>query len=382
MSGWRSVWAGRSTEDHVSDARPSKPGPSKPGVRFGDVPVLALLAAAAVLGYVALDLGERAPAMPAAVPAPEAASPPPIPALLPAPADDPVPVADPSPIAGSPDAETPVAAPVEEPLPAPTAPVSAEPAVEPVVAEPILTEPVLTEPVTAEPAATEPVTAEMALGNLRDALAGARCAELRVDLVDGALNVAGTVTSVDDRSRVQQLIDALPAGLARPPVVAVASSALCEPLSLLEPLRSANAARGTPLTVATVAGDSGFTAGQDLVLDLRAPDMSAHLQVDYFTVDGGVVHLLPNPLEPVARLEAGATRRLGERSGRTRFWTIGPPFGHELIVVVASGAPLFPVPRPEAEPAAAYLPELKRALTGPGTEGGLAAALFIATRAP
>ena len=319
------------------------PGPLKPGrflgVRFGDVPVLALLAVAAVFGYVNLDLGEHAPVIPIPVPIPFAT---------------PAPVADPAPAADAP----PAPAPVEEQPPVPTVLLPDERAAEPVS-----------------------VTAEAALGSLRDALASARCAELRVDLVDGALSVAGTVTSIDDRSRVQQLVDALPAGLARPPTVAVASSALCEPLLLLDPLRIANAARGTPLTVGIVPDGGGLVGGQDLVLDIRATD-AAHVQVDYFTVDGGVVHLLPNPLEPVAQLDTGATRRLGERNGQTRFWTIGPPFGHELIVVVVSGAPLFPVPRPEAEPAAAYLPELKRALAEPGAEGALAAALFIATRAP
>jgi hypothetical protein len=344
----------------VSDDRPLKPGPSKPGrfpgVRFGNVPVLALLAAAAVFGYVALDRWDHAPtpAAPAAVPILVPVPVPPAPVAAPAPAAEPIPVAAP-----------PVVEAAEEPPLAPPEPAAAEPAAEP---------------------AAKPSAAEAALDSLRDALAGVRCAELRVELVDGALSVSGAVTSVDDHTRVQQFVDTLAGDLARPSAVAVASSALCEPMLLLEPLRTANAARGTPLTVTTVPGDGVLTGGQDLVLDIRATDIAApvqvHVQVDYFTVDGGVVHLLPNPLEPVARLEDGATRRLGERNGRTRFWTVGPPFGHELIVVVTSNAPLFPAPRPEAEPAAAYLPELKRALAGPGAEGALATVRFIATRAP
>lgn len=352
MPGRRFVRAGRSTEDHVSDNQPSKPGASKPdrfpGVRFGDVPILALLAVAAVFGYVALDQRDRAPTpeAPALVSIPM-----PVPAR-PAPVAAPALAAEPIPVAVSSVMET-----VEEPPPAPPEPAATE-------------------------RGAEPGTAEAALGRLRDALAGVRCAELRVDLVDGTLTVSGAVASIDDQTRVQQFVDALAGDLAGPSAVIVASSALCEPLLLLEPARTANAARGTPLTVTTVPGDGVLTGGQDLVLDIRATGIAAHVQVDYFTVDGGVVHLLPNPLEPVARLEDGATRRLGERNGRARFWTVGPPFGHELIIVVTSSAPLFPVPRPEVEPAAAYLPELKRALAGPGAEGALAAALFIATRAP
>jgi len=49
--------------------------------------------------------------------------------------------------------------------------------------------------------------------------------------------------------------------------------------------------------------------------------------------------------------------------------------------VVASPAPLFPTPRPEAEAASAYLPELKRALESTDQQA-VAEAVFIATTAP
>ncbi len=296
--------------------------------------MLALLAMAAMFGYVGLASGERSPAS----------------------AEIATPIPSPPPVA--------VASPPIEEMPA-----GEEPAPDSVAAGPA------TEPVTAT------ATAETALDGLRDALTSIQCADLRADVVNDALIVAGTVTSTDDHDRVLEIVGALPSGMARAPEVDIAPPALCEPLLLLEPLRTANQARGEPLVLAVASGDTALTGGQDLVLNIRAGHIAGHVQVDYFTVDGSVVHLLPNPLEPTARLTAGTERRLGERDGRTRFWTIGPPFGRELIVVVASSSPLFSTLRPETEPAASYLPELKRALAGAGAEDAVAAVLFIATRA-
>lgn len=322
------------------------------------MPVLALLAAAAVAGYVGFGGGEP-PAAPRNVAAPVPAAPP-----------HALPVQPPA----QPDKPPPAAAPEEEAAPAPPPP---EPTAVAEPAPPPEPPPQEESPPQPEP----PVAADSLLDGVRAAVAGIRCADLRAELADGAIRIAGTVTSPDDADRAQRIVEALPAGAAHPPAIDVASPALCEPLLLVEPLRDANAARGGPLSVASVA-EGALAAGQDLVLDLRSAEAAGAVQVDYFMVDGGVVHLLPNPSEPAAALDAGATRRLGERNGKTRFWTIGPPFGRELILVLTSASPLFPAPRPETEPAAAYLEELKRALAGPAAEGALAAALFITTQAP
>ena len=104
--------------------------------------------------------------------------------------------------------------------------------------------------------------------------------------------------------------------------------------------------------------------------------------MDYFTLEGYVVHLWPNGLEKDHKLVAGGQHRLGDPTGGGRFWTIGQPFGRELIVAIASARPLFPALRPEAEQAAGYLAELHKALEAAGrnaTTPPVATALFITT---
>ena len=121
--------------------------------------------------------------------------------------------------------------------------------------------------------------------------------------------------------------------------------------------------------------------GDPLILDIAGPPHPTMLQVDYYTSDGAVVHLAPNPADGDVRLEAAGERRLGERVGSSRFWSVGPPFGAELIVALATNKPLFAAPRPESEAASAYLTALKQAMTRlPETSAALAVALVITTQ--
>ncbi|MBY3753082.1 DUF4384 domain-containing protein [Azospirillum formosense] len=222
------------------------------------------------------------------------------------------------------------------------------------------------------------------LSALRTALAEFHCAELDVAIgMDQRVAISGLTAGDTDPDSLALLAQDLLAGQRAAVDVERAPPALCEPLTLIGPFRfDARSGSAAPLSIRfQEAAGTPFEGGQDLMFDIAAPDFPAHLQVDYFTSDGDVIHLLPNPLEVSGRVESGALRRLGERGAGGRFWTIGPPYGHELIVVIASPAPLFPSPRPEAEAATSYLPALKKALeaAAPTT---VATARFLKTKAP
>ena len=242
------------------------------------------------------------------------------------------------------------------------------------------------EPVSPQPSSVHdvpPVPAVPDLSALRTALAEFHCAELDVAIgKDQRVAISGLTAGDTDPDSLALLAQDLLTGQRAAVDVERASPALCEPLTLIGPLRSANAGSATPLSIRfKEAAGTPFKGGQYLMFDVVTPDFPTHLQVDYFTSDGDVIHLLPNPLEISGRVEPGAIRRLGERGAGGRFWSIGPPYGHELIVVIASPAPLFPSPRPEAETAASYLPALKQALdsAAPTT---VATARFLKTKAP
>lgn len=241
-----------------------------------------------------------------------------------------------------------------------------------------------TAPAAALPTPVEPPSPAVPdLSALRTALAEFQCAELEVAVgKDQRVAISGLTAGDTDPDSLALLAQDYVTGQRAAVEIERASPALCEPLTLIGALRTSNAGLAAPVSI-RLEGGAGtvFNGGQDLVFDVAAPDFPAHLQVDYFTADGDVIHLLPNPLEVSGRVDAGAVRRLGERGAGGRFWSIGPPYGHELIVVIASPTPLFAAPRPEAEPASSYLPALKQALDAapPAT---VATARFLKTRAP
>ncbi|MGQ9370293.1 DUF4384 domain-containing protein [Azospirillum sp. A39] len=261
--------------------------------------------------------------------------------------------------------------PPEAPVPAPVV----EPPAEPPPAPDFFDPPPAKPPV---PPPLPPLDAEVE--RVRAGLGDVRCAAVRVEAAGETLAVSGTVTSEADRAQIVSLVDKARSDVVHRIDVAVASRALCEPLAVVEGLQAANAGRAVPLSVAPASADGRFRGGEALLLDLALPDFDAHLYVDYFTADGMVVHLLPNPSEPAARLAAGQTRRLGGAQPGQRFWTIGPPFGHELVVALASPTPLFAEPRPEAEPAGRYLADLRAAFAA--VPDAVADAVFVTTAAP
>lgn len=219
----------------------------------------------------------------------------------------------------------------------------------------------------------------------------APCAILAIDDgVKDSLKIKGMVAGSD---ALHEAARTLPKTVAGQPVtleLGEAPALFCDVLTLLAEARKRDLLKPRAMAITFPTTGGSFQGGQDLLFDLHGPDDPAHLQIDYFAADGSVVHLLPNPLEPNSAFAASTTRRLGERHINSRHWTIAPPFGVELIVAIASPNPLFPSPRPEAEPSVVYLTDLRQALSaasdGDAADGGhtapRAAVYFITTVSP
>ena len=114
--------------------------------------------------------------------------------------------------------------------------------------------------------------------------------------------------------------------------------------------------------------------GEPVRVRLVMPNFPAWLRVDYVGHDGSVQHLYPQLADPKAGIVAdtpksyrpGETISLGNAS-----WLIGPPYGTDMIIGVASSEPLFDHPRPNnAETADAYIRDLQAAIDTLGQRGG------------
>ena len=114
-----------------------------------------------------------------------------------------------------------------------------------------------------------------------------------------------------------------------------------------------------PLLVGTDAQERtyNYTQGDQMILDLAAPDYDAYIYVDFFDANGNVIHLVPNETVPLTLRPAKSAMRIGAGEDGTPYLniTIGPPYGQEIAAAFAASAPLYDEVRPLSEPAEPYL---------------------------
>lgn len=118
-----------------------------------------------------------------------------------------------------------------------------------------------------------------------------------------------------------------------------------------------------------------YIEGDKLIVQILAEE-SAYLQVDYYQTDGKVVHLLPNDRDPNFA-ERGKVFTIGTPQDRYEF-VVKPPFGEELLTVIASQQPLEKLLTTEMiESATSYLKRLTQYLQALQAQGKVASARSI-----
>lgn len=97
--------------------------------------------------------------------------------------------------------------------------------------------------------------------------------------------------------------------------------------------------------------------GEPMAFALEAADYDAYIHVDYFDAAGSVTHLAPNEYAPLSIQPAGRRFAIGAggADGSGMRLTIAPPFGKEIVTVIAATHPLHRGQRPLTEDGAAYL---------------------------
>lgn len=196
-------------------------------------------------------------------------------------------------------------------------------------------------------------------------LAAFPCSELAATVAaDNAVKVSGYAATPEDIERIRRDVQAVPGVQSAEFDLAVRIWPHCEAIALLKPYHERNLHQRMGLEVTPTTGHSDrFVEGERIIVKLANADYDGYLYVDYWSVEGGVLHLFPNPGEPDSgrRLGAGEQFNVGEAQA---IWEVGPPFGQELITVVSSPVPLYPGQREQYEEARDYLPALRAMLEG------------------
>jgi serine/threonine-protein kinase len=286
---------------------------------------------------------------------------PPASVRLPPPTVPPVVVPDPPP--------QPAPQPAPEPAPARAEPAPAPP---PPVAEPAL--PGL------------PVLPPPTLAALREAVAPVPCTLANVQMVDdGTIFVSALTRRGEAEEALRHAVAGVAPGTRTGWSVRRFDGPFCPALDVLRPLRVHDLRPSSALSV-TLKGDLTRLRQDDrIVLHLFMPEFAGYLQIDYLASDGAVTHLLSDDgrvlrimtsggwkeAGPSRRYAAGEEVEVGGAEGPTAGsgWAVDEPFGTDMIVAIASEAPLFSVPRPASDGATAYFRDLRAALAAAEAKG-------------
>ncbi len=190
------------------------------------------------------------------------------------------------------------------------------------------------------------------------------CAALHIRTApDGTRVVSGTVPSEAERARLVELEGRL-AGRDQLMIdVDILPSPLCRSLLAIDHLPSAVLAADAGMEARLEGGGSTLREGDPIRVEVKAGGHPVNLRIDYFSLDGQVLHMLPNRDQPVVALAAGGRRVFGASGDAGDAWNSGgAPFGTEFIAVTATPQGLDLGQRPDTEFAATYLHDLESAL--------------------
>ena len=200
-------------------------------------------------------------------------------------------------------------------------------------------------------------------------LASLACADVAlVSRGGGDLMLTGYIAGSDERSNLLAGLDERVAGAAVKDETRLLPPGSCEALRLEREIGSANV---PGLAIALSDAQSPLDSGTEVVLEVTLPGADRYFYVGYIEEDGTVRHLGPQYID---------SRGIGDRFLYKTGYEVGGAAGTELIVAIASRAPVFTEDQGSSENAAGFFAGLREALAS-SKESTAVTKLVVETRA-
>jgi hypothetical protein len=217
-----------------------------------------------------------------------------------------------------------------------------------------------------------------------------KCADLSVEVANCVVKLQGRLESPEQLARLRSVAQSIK-GIAfvNDSLVRFVEAPFCEVLDILEPVQKHAETRDFGLQVRLVnkAGKKSpvYVQGENLIIEVTTPTkFDSFVYVDYYSTDGQVQHLFPNIKESLNFLPPRSVYTVGQPDDKHIEWKPLPPFGRELVTVIATKQPLIFTPRtPRYDPelATSYLDQLRQAIPPDLSQAEIAATFyFIETR--
>jgi serine/threonine-protein kinase len=209
------------------------------------------------------------------------------------------------------------------------------------------------------PAVVAPAVAVASPEQVRDALAAALrsadCSLTEATVQGSGVVVSGVVGKAHEsalRDAVQAALPAgSPAGVLNLRLQSFPSDTYCGVLDLVR------GASGGWVPVSLTTGDAVLRDADPMLPRITVPDFPAWLTLDYFQNNDEAARLVPDPVHKAVLLSPGQSVTYSDKN-----WAAGEPFGTDMIIAIASSAPIKASAPAGGEKTKAYLAVLGRAL--------------------
>ncbi|MDB5822337.1 MAG: protein kinase [Herminiimonas sp.] len=205
------------------------------------------------------------------------------------------------------------------------------------------------------PAPSPPIS----VAALNQILSSVPCSALSASIDGHTLHVQGYLAESVGAGGLKGMMQKLPGMETLNLGVQPVSQDKCAAIQLLAPYWLKNHQSKAAASIKTRQANAILTEGEPLVVDIKTQPTESWVNVDYFALDGGVAHLIPNPKATANQAPANYAATVGDGGN----WVISRPFGKELVVLLTTPAPLFDKVRPAVEPSAEYLRAVEKQLS-------------------
>jgi serine/threonine protein kinase len=215
----------------------------------------------------------------------------------------------------------------------------------------------MSEPVHAEPVKNTPPALSRAM--VMPVLDQLPCSVFNVSVKAGTVQLQGYVSRQLDLKKLEKQILALPGAKKLDTELQRVVDTKCPIVELYAPYWMGNNETGTSrLTIQSAGGANELVEGEPLVVEIKTPSYESYVNVDYYSLDGGVVHMIPGPRARNNQAPPDYAATIGDLGE----WTVSEPFGEEMVAVLMTPEPLFEQLREEYETKTEYLAAVQEQL--------------------
>ncbi|CAB3645932.1 Serine/threonine-protein kinase PknD [Paraburkholderia sediminicola] len=212
-------------------------------------------------------------------------------------------------------------------------------------------------PPPAPPAPPAPKPA-LTLAAVAPVLAQVPCSALSASAQDHSLTVRGYVSQHYGAAHLKDTLTALPGVDTLALQVEPIADDKCDTVKALASYWTRNWQAGHVASLHVRPPGGLLSEGDPLIVDVTTPAYDSYVNLDYYQLDGSVVHMVPSPRAK----DNQAPPHYAATIGSAGDWIISKPFGSEMVVLLITPAQLFDKPRPESESRADYLRALQTRL--------------------